>query len=211
MRAVISIGATEQHGPLPIETDTIIAEAVSIKMAKEIGATFLPTIPYGYTEMFMDYPGTYSFEPDTIASIFRDLFRSLSIQGFSEVLVISSHDPNLAIIKPECFKANEKYGMKIILMDIWNIEKIKSVIESEIYHACEDEASVLLYLGGEMKRAVKELPYEMRMNYSIFPMPKEYRSRSGVYGDLTKASRDKGEEIFNIIINEIKTIVNKEW
>lgn len=210
-RAVIGIGAIEQHGPMAVGCDTIIVDYISKLVGEAVNALVLPAIPYGFSEMFMEYPGTISISQEAIGLLFSDIFASLKKQGFEEIIVLNSHDPNVASIRGACFKA-EELGLKVILIDIWNFSEIKKIISSEIYHACEDEGSVLFFINEKLvKGKTKEIPFEMKMNYFVFPMPEKYRSRSGVYGDLNSISKAKGKAIKDEVINGIVEIVNREW
>ncbi len=207
---IIGIGAVEQHGPASIFTDFVIVDTIAKAISEKTGAVYIPAIPYGYSEIFMDYKGTFSLEPETIIAVFTDLLRSAKRQGFKKVIILSSHDPNLPILKTACYRARN-LGIQILLFDIWDFPGIKKVVESECWHACEDEISVMEYLGYKSSNNVKEFPEEMRMNYIKFPLEKNRRSESGVYGDLTKVSAKKGEKIFEIITESLMKIIKQEW
>src|SRR5262249_34014497 len=58
---LLPIGSTEQHGHhLPLDVDNFLARSVCIETAKLAPREMLvmPTIPYGYNEHALDFPGT---------------------------------------------------------------------------------------------------------------------------------------------------------
>ena len=77
-RAIITIGAVEQHGPhLAMGTDSITAEAVAFDAAKEAGVLVYPPIWYGWSEIHMDFEGTISLSAKTMQLVIEDLIKSL--------------------------------------------------------------------------------------------------------------------------------------
>ena len=75
-RAVLPLGSTEQHGYLSLCVDMILAERVAIDAAKTINVPVYPTINYGFTPSFVDYPGTVSLR----LSILEWLDRNRGVQ-----------------------------------------------------------------------------------------------------------------------------------
>lgn len=208
---IMSIGAIEQHGPAPKETDFVIVDEIAKKLSVVLKIEKIPTIPFGYSEIFMDYPGTFSIEPETIIAILRDLLRSASKQGYDKIIVLSSHDPNFSMLKTACYRASKDLGLQLLLFNIWDFPEVKTLVKTETWHACEDEVSVMEYLGYPCTAKVKETPEEMYMNYMKFPLEKSRRSKSGVYGDLTNVSAAQGKVIFNTIIASLEIAIKKEW
>src|SRR5664280_3828693 len=57
--AILPIGATEQHGlHLPLGTDTFLSAYVSRRICEATGALLLPPVPFGYSWVWRDIPGT---------------------------------------------------------------------------------------------------------------------------------------------------------
>lgn len=208
---IMSIGAIEQHGPAPKETDFIIVDEIAEKLSGRLKIEKIPAIPFGYSEIFMDYPGTFSIEPETIINLLRDLLRSASKQGYDKIILLSSHDQNLSMLKTACYRASRDLGLQILLFNIWDFPEVKALVKTEIWHACEDEVSVMEYLGYACPAKIKETPEEMYMNYMKFPLEKSRRSKSGVYGDLTNVSATQGKIIFDTIITSLEIAIKKEW
>src|SRR5437868_11451677 len=78
----LPLGATEQHGPhLPLNTDLIIAEAVTSALIARYGEPLdlwqLPSLPIGLSPEHAWAKGTISLSVDGLSTYLRDLGRSI--------------------------------------------------------------------------------------------------------------------------------------
>lgn len=91
-RAILTIGAVEQHGPhLAMGTDSMTAEAVARDAGREAGVVVYPPIWYGWSESHMGFPGTTTLRPETMQAIVEDLVSSLSVHGFRRFVVLNGN------------------------------------------------------------------------------------------------------------------------
>ncbi len=71
---LLPVGATEQHGHLPINTDSVIAGAACACASARTGAPVLPAIQYsvsiGHTEK---WPGTFAIFHETLINTIREI------------------------------------------------------------------------------------------------------------------------------------------
>ena len=76
---LIPLGSTEQEGiHLPLGVDTYVAEAIAQAVAKEADCLVGPTLPVGYSEWFLEFPGTVSLKIETLTQVLREyIFRYL--------------------------------------------------------------------------------------------------------------------------------------
>src|SRR5213596_3551142 len=94
-RVVLPLGSTEQHAYLSLETDSILAERVSVEAAEPLGVPVLPVLPYGLTPTFAAaYPGSPTLRLETFVGVIRDLLDSLYAQGFRRLLIVNGHGGN---------------------------------------------------------------------------------------------------------------------
>src|SRR5215510_6646880 len=93
-RAVVPIGSTEQHAGLSLGVDQILSERVSIEAAEPLGVPVFPTLNYGYTPYFTDYPGTVCLRIETLIALVRDVLDSLQRSGFRRILFVNGHGGN---------------------------------------------------------------------------------------------------------------------
>ena len=84
----------------------------------------------------------------------------------------------------------------------------QDILESPPLHACEMETSLMLYLAEETVRKDKiqdyipDVPQGMLNIGSIFNY-----SPTGVWGKPSLASAEKGEKIFNIMVNAMLSAI----
>ena len=96
-RIIVPVGACEEHAYLSVFTDTrTVYQAATEAAARETIIT-APPIPFGFSEMFLRFPGTISLRSDTLNAVLRDVLRSLIEGGFKRILVLSGHGPNVLL------------------------------------------------------------------------------------------------------------------
>src|SRR6478672_899213 len=97
---LLPVGATEQHGPhLPLNTDTVIAEATCAYASSLTGAPVLPALRYtvslGHTEK---WPGTFAVFHETLMHAVRSIVEWAAAAGWKRMLLINSHFGNDAAL-----------------------------------------------------------------------------------------------------------------
>ena len=93
-RAVLPLGSTEQHGYLSLCVDAILAERVAKDAAKPIKVPVYPTITYGFTPSFVDYPGTVSLRLSTLCALMCDILDHMVRTGFRQIVIVNGHGGN---------------------------------------------------------------------------------------------------------------------
>jgi len=95
--ALLPVGCTEQHGPfLPVETDTLVAEAMAASLARRLEAAgelarILPAIAYSPTRSNASFAGTVSVEEQPFRAYTGCIVQSLL--GAGAVVLVSGHGP----------------------------------------------------------------------------------------------------------------------
>lgn len=223
--AILPLGATEQHGHhLPLGVDIFLAEGVARKVAEKTGALLLPTQPFGYSWVWRDIPGTVSLQQNHIESVIKDVAHSVSRYGIKLLVLINGHDANNASMKYAARELMDELEMPVLYLFYPNLEEeMKQHCESPSWHgmvhACEFETSLMLAIKPElvdMSKAVSEYPEKPAL-YGKSTISLGDLSKSGVYGDATKASKEKGEkmiesfskEMGNLLMDAYNNIVKK--
>jgi creatinine amidohydrolase len=96
-RIVLPVGSTEQHGYLSLGTDAILAGRVAVEAAEPLGVPVLPTLPFGMSPYFTEYPGSMSLRMSTYIEVIRDLLDVLAGQGFRRIALVNGHGGNAPI------------------------------------------------------------------------------------------------------------------
>lgn len=102
---LIPMASTEQHGPhLPIKTDTVTAEEVSRRVARQIGVLHTPCVWTGYSPQHMHEPGngrgTITIRAETLLALMYDVARSLIHHGFNRLIFVNGHGSNVKVVDP---------------------------------------------------------------------------------------------------------------
>ncbi|NLX64388.1 MAG: creatininase family protein [Clostridiaceae bacterium] len=215
--AIIPVGSLEQHGPhLPIMTDWAIATELGRRVAEKMDAFLIPALPISTCREQMGKKGSVWMNPVTFYQMMTDIILSLKEQGFKRVAILQCHG-GIFIMTPLVRDLNAKYNPDLMVanVDICTFGPIlhkEGIIETNTeVHAGEGETSKMLAIAPEtvkMDLAVDFVPSVPRpyLNYGSI-----YRaSPSGVWGEPTKATAEKGKRIFErsaeIAVEEINKI-----
>ncbi len=210
------VGAIEQHGPhLPLAVDAAIATAVLgaafQKLAATIPAYALPPLYYGKSNEHWHFPGTITLSAQTLMAVLMDLGESVYRAGFRKLILLNAHggQPQIMdIVARDLHVAHEDF--QVFPFFVWRAPHITKQLLTEKeaalgIHAGDAETSLLLAVLPEtvkMERAVAEYPYGLPADSLLtlernLPIPWATRdiSHSGVIGDPTVATREKGDRI----------------
>jgi creatinine amidohydrolase len=95
---LLPVGAVEPHGPhAPVGTDEMISVSVCERVARRledhpaIRALVLPPLPYGVTRYASAFPGVIHVSEQTLHAIVVDVCKSLTSQGFADIVVVNNH------------------------------------------------------------------------------------------------------------------------
>lgn len=201
--AVLAVGALEQHGPhLPLATDTIMADGVARRIAAELGALLLPPIALGDAWNNEGFAGTLSLAPATIQAMLVDIGRGLQRQGLRALVIVNGHFGNRAPIAQAAAELGAA-GFPALPLDYPDLELLAKAICTSapaaptFYHADEVETSIMLALAPELVRmelAAPEYP-TFPASFGVEPIMLHSFCQSGVFGDPTHATAEKGERL----------------
>lgn len=210
------VGAIEQHGPhLPIVVDAAIATAVIgqalEKLEADIPAYALPTLCYGKSNEHWHFPGTITLSATTLMTTLIEVAESLYRSGFRKLVLMNAHGGQPQVMEIVARDLHQKYeDFSVFPLFTWrvphNAGELLSDKEKELgIHAGDAETSVLLSILPDqvnMAAAVCEYPQELpeasllSMEGKLpFAWTTRDLSRSGVMGDATVATPEKGDRI----------------
>ena len=94
--ALITIGATEQHGPhLALASDSATGDCLARKIADTAGNTLItPNIRLGISPHHMHFPGTIAVRSQVLKSLVYEYVHSLAWHGFRHIFIIPTHGTN---------------------------------------------------------------------------------------------------------------------
>ncbi len=185
--AIVPIATIEQHGRhLPVGTDWLIALSHARELAEELDAYLLPAMPFGCSVEHMQFPGTVTLRPTTLAAFLEDMVISLYRQGFRKIVVLSTHGGNW-VLKPFL---RELSFLHPDLMVIWSgpADLVQDM------HSGDSETSAMLHYHPDLVREPREdwVP-EYTREYCDY-IGYEIATATGVWGRPSLASAEKGEK-----------------
>lgn len=214
------VAAIEQHGPhLPVDTDNLIVGALCETAAKANPSEFIvaPTIPYGFNDHNMEFPGTVSIRPTVLLEYLFDVGRSFAASGFDRVLWVNGHGSNETVVELAARRVTNETpalsastsSLALGRMVAERVPELRTSPHGGVAHACEFETSFYLHLAPELVREnliADEMPTSfpayidhdwMGSGPLTFMTWYSQRTKSGVEGAPTHASREKGAHLFD--------------
>ncbi|MCB1018933.1 MAG: creatininase family protein [Acidobacteria bacterium] len=226
---VLPIGSVEDHGyHMPLDVDNFLISSICEEAAKRADGDILlmPLIPYGFETHHMDFTGTIDIKQEHLLNFVLDITKSVAHHGFRRILIADGHGSNMPIL--------ELVARRTILETdalcacfIWPGLATKVIAEhresgpSGMAHAGELETSVYLHLDAsrvQMDKAVKDIGMPESefiwmdlMHGSPVRLMDEWTrfSKSGVYGDATIATAEKGEKFFEGAVDGFVRLVKE--
>ena len=213
---VIPTGAIEHHGPhLPLATDAITAEAVSLAAVERaaaagVDAWVLPALAYTKSDEHHWAPGTMWLTWETLMSTLVDLGRSLQGLGATRVMFLNGHGGNVAPLGIALRELRRRYGLMTFATHVAVPagDGVAGADESGMpIHAGYGETSLLMYLRPDlvdMTKAAACVPAHLhdtpRIGFHSTPVSFGWLSNdfddSGVIGDPAGSTADAGAAIF---------------
>ena len=221
--ALLPVGAIEQHGPhLPLDTDAFDADYLAQEVAKACRPPrplVLPLIPYGVSYHHDSFPGTLSVSNESLARFVYDVGVSAARNGIAKLIIINGHGGNSATLHHTAQMINRDTRIFTCVdsgetsdTDIYAITETKNDV-----HAGEIETSTSLAVRPELvdMRKAKALVPKFSSKYLDFTSKysvgwyarTEHISKSGVFGDPTRASVEKGRAIWEVQIRHLVSLV----
>lgn len=225
---VLPLGAIEQHGPhLPLNTDFIIADAISKaaveKHGAETNAWLLPTLPFTKSNEHAWASGTMWLSATTMMAVIDDIGRSIASTPARKLLFINGHGGNSALIAMMNRELRLKYALQTFLAHPhMPADQGGSSAESELgmgVHGGVDETSMMLHLRPDlvdMSLAVRRVPEGLATNEQVkfggrvaFGWLSNDFFPEGHIGDPTGASADLGARMFDASVASLGVAMNE--
>ena len=115
---IVPVGTVEMHGGLPLDVETVVSEAVGLKMAEACDGLLLTGLPYFYASATASGRGTVQVSIrqgiDYLGAIARNLLRL----GFKRQIYISLHGPAHMTVSPMVRDFYDETGVPILYMDM---------------------------------------------------------------------------------------------
>lgn len=213
---VLPLGAgAKEHGPhLLLSNDLLIANYFKERLVEARSVVALPTLPYAYYPAFLEYPGSTSLGLETTRDVVIDIVRSVARHGPRRFYVLNtgiSTNAPLALAKEALARDGITLAYTDLRATLSGVEKRVAKQEGGS-HADEIETSMMLVIAPsscDMSKAVKDYDPNPHGGLSRTQGTGDTYSPSGVWGDPTLATREKGEAIVEAYFDGILADVDR--
>jgi creatinine amidohydrolase len=196
---VIPLGAeAKEHGPhLRLDNDLKLAEYYRGRVLAASKVIMAPTVNYHFYPSFVEYPGSTHLRFETARDLILDIVRSLANHGPRKFYVLNT---GVSTARPLAAAAAilKGEGIQFAFTNVLEVGgEAEKAVSQQVRgtHADEMETSAMLYMHPErvdMSKAVKDdSPQGVGGLSRVAGNGKTY-SPSGVWGDATLATREKG-------------------
>ena len=221
--ALLPVGAIEQHGPhLPLDTDAWDAERLAQDVAEACQVPrplVLPLVPYGVSYHHADFAGTLSVSPETLSRVVVDIGLAAARHGIKKLVIVNGHGGNIPALQfaAQVINRDAHIFTCVDTGETSDAEIAKLIETPNDVHAGEYETSTSLALRPDlvdMARAKQKIPrfssryLDFSSNVSVSWFARTSRiSPTGVMGDPTKATAEKGHAIWKIMVHNLVELV----
>jgi creatinine amidohydrolase len=221
--AIIPLGSIEEHGPHAPMGDYVVIDAIAERTANVTGDLVVPTMPFGYSEYFRDYPGTITLRPGTLAEVVADVVDCLLRHGLRHIVLFNGHAGNAPILELLTRRVRRDRGLLIPsvspLQIIQNPALIKDLYGEgmQLGHGGEPIGSLMMALqpgrvhmeraGGFGRKQIWGVPTD-GLGAILFegvrvalPLDMgDVTPETGSLGDPSKASEERGRALLDYAV-----------
>jgi creatinine amidohydrolase len=217
---IFPIGSVEEHGDhLPLCTDSIQPEYIAVEVAKKTGCLVAPPLRYGICNATRNFPGTLTIQFDTLYRLTHDVLSELVRNGFNRIIVLSGHAGNshmiaLRLAATDVVTRNDgeaKTGkIRMMVLSDFDFAEELTPEYADVHdgHAGTLETSRIMAIKPELVKGKGKADVWRMPRFEIVAHPELYFP-SGVNGDPTVASMEKGQKINEYIVEQIAKLVEE--
>jgi len=223
--ALLPVGAIEQHGPhLTLDTDAFDADYLARRVAEACHRPrplVLPLISYGVSYHHDDFPGTISVSNEALSRLVYDIGISCARNGINKLVIVNGHGGNSATLQFAAQMINRDANIFTCVDtgETSDVDLDEICETANDVHAGEIETSTSLATRPDlvdMDAAAAFVP-SFSSRYLDFTTKRSVEwyartakiSSSGVLGDPSKASAEKGDRIWKVMIDNLMELVEE--
>ena len=225
---LLPVGSIEQHGPhLPVETDSRLAEEVSVRAAGLVSATHAivvaPTVWTGLSEHHMGFAGTISVSFSTFAAVLKDICETIQRHGFKKLMLVNGHGGNIAALQVLVGELSRALPHPVKALTYCHLESCAQAYadiledQTKVHHAGEAETSMMLVVTPDRvdREAMLNAPNAL-FDFTSTNRPYKFTrfdefSKTGVNGITRNANADKGEALLAAGAEAVADVLRQEF
>ena len=113
----VPVGVTETHGGLPLDCETILAEAIAKRMAEAADGLFLTGLPFFYAGSTTVGRGTVQMSISDGVAYLKEIAHSLIRQGFRRQIYLTFHGPAYLTVGTVIREVFEETGVPLLYIE----------------------------------------------------------------------------------------------
>ena len=207
---ILPVGSVEKHGNhLPLGSDLIQPLHVLEAVCERTGAVLAPPIPSGLITTTRHYPGGIGVSFDSLRAFVRDVLRSLVRNGVHHIMVVSGHaaHDHMAALRAAAQDVVDEGLLKATVLSDYDIIYAQRDLPPKEGHAGMIETSRLLVHRPDLVKG-RSPPGSNRLPpYAVVHDPRPYWD--GTTGDSSKATKEYGEALDRIVVDELVRLVEE--
>jgi creatinine amidohydrolase len=217
---IFPVGSVEEHGEhLPLCTDSVQPEYVALEVARKTGCLVAPPFRYGIVNAGRNFPGTLTIQFNTLFNVAKDILSELTRNGFNRIIVLSGHAGSshmiaLRLASQEVVRQNGeengKQRTRIMVLSDYDFadEMSADLADPKDGHAGSLERSRVMAIRPDLIKS-KGVPSKNEMpRFEVVLHPEQFFP-SGVHGDPTAATVEKGQKINAYVIEQVAKLVRE--
>lgn len=215
---IFPVGSVEEHGDhLPLCTDSIQPEYIALEVAKRTGCLVAPPFRYGICNATRNFAGTITIQFNTLYNLVHDVLSELVRNGFRRIIVLSGHAGNSHMVAlrlaaqdvvVRCDEEQEECRVMVLSDFDFAEELTPHYAEASDGHAGTIETSRVMAIKPELVKNRGEAGVWQMPRFEVVAHPERFFP-SGVNGDPTTATVQKGREINEYIILQVEKLVKE--
>jgi creatinine amidohydrolase len=208
---MIALGAAaKEHGPhLKLSTDFLTAEYLRKRVGESTDVVIAPTVNYHFYPAFVGYPGSTTLRAATARDLIVEVCQSFARFGVRRFYVLNTGYSTRGPLA----RSAEILALEGILLRFSDLETMLAPVakalskQTEGTHADDIETSLLLFIAPASVDMTKaRTDYGVRKGEGPFtrdPTKPGLYSPTGIYGDPTLATWEKGEKIMEAAVRGV--------
>jgi creatinine amidohydrolase len=217
---IVPVGSVEEHGDhLPLCTDSLQPEHVASEVAKKTKCLVAPPLRYGVCNSTRNFSGTISLGFESLHMVVRDILEELIRNGFFRILVLSGHagQTHMAALR---LAAQEVVGHhsrddsdkkpRIMVCSDYDFayELRGKYFDAKDGHAGTIETSRVMAIRPDLVKMKGQKSFPELPKFEVIADAERFFP-SGVIGDPTVASPEKGRRINTHVVKGVAKLVEE--
>jgi creatinine amidohydrolase len=160
----VPIGVTETHGALPLDSETVLAEAIALRMAEESDGLVLHNLPYFFPGGTIVGRGTIQMSVKDGMAYLDKIAKSLLNQGFRRQIYITSHGPAYLTVSGMIRDFFDETKVPVLYMDLLKAAELANFNLLEAFHDMTIGAYKVL---GRLEDVPLNVPESPSVTYDV--------------------------------------------